>query len=145
MVNTIFKQLLAKTLLLGLMLFFALNLLSQDSSKNKVITGIASWYSDSFEGKRTANGEIFRQNKLTCASNHFPLNTWVRVTDIKNGKSVVLWVNDRMGVSKKSKRIIDLSRKAAKEIHLHKKGLTMVRVEDLGRNYKKEKKKKEIE
>lgn len=114
---------------------------AQTSNNRKTLTGLASWYSDKFEGRRTANGEIFRQKKLTCASNHFPLNTWVRVTDIENGKSVVVWVNDRMGVSKKSKRIIDLSRKAAKKIHLNKKGLTKVKVEDLGRNFKKKKEK----
>lgn len=118
---------------------------AQDNDNEKVyktLTGLASWYSNKFDGRRTANGEIFRQKKLTCASNHFPLNTWLRVTDLDNGKVVIVWMNDRMGVSKKSKRIIDLSRAAAQKIGLNKEGLTRVKVEDLGRKYKKETKTK---
>lgn len=96
----------------------------------KLNTGIASWYSDSFNGKRTASGEIFSQKKLTCASNQYKMGTWLRVTNVKNGKSVVVKVNDRM--SPRMKRIVDLSRAAAKQIGIIGSGLSKVSVEKLG-------------
>ena len=93
-------------------------------------TGIASWYSDNFNGRRTASGEIFSQKRLTCASNQYKIGTWLRVTNVKNGKSVVVKVNDRM--SPRMKRIVDLSRAAAKQIGIIGSGLTKVSVEKLG-------------
>ncbi len=93
-------------------------------------TGIASWYSDNFNGRKTASGEIFSQKKLTCASNQYKMGTWLRVTNVKNGKSVVVKVNDRM--SPRMKRIVDLSRAAAKQIGIIGSGLSKVSVEKLG-------------
>lgn len=62
----------------------------------KAIKGTASYYSQKFEGRKTATGAIFRNAKFTAASNHFKLNTLVRVTNLKNNKSVIVLINDRM-------------------------------------------------
>lgn len=100
-----------------------------DTDKNTVL-GIASFYSINFEGTKTATGEIFRNNKMSAASNHFPLNTWVRVTNLKNNKSIILRVNDRMHPRMKAKgRVVDLSRAAAKKLNFIKSGLLKVKVE----------------
>ena len=60
----------------------------KESSDKKCFEGVASFYSDSFEGKETASGEIFSQKKLTAACNILPLGTYVTVTNLKNGKKV---------------------------------------------------------
>jgi peptidoglycan lytic transglycosylase len=92
----------------------------------KVLYGTASFYSSKFEGRQTANGEIFSQQKMTAACNVLPLGTWVRVTNLKNGRSVVVKINDRLHY--KMKRVVDLSKVAARQIG-HKDGLTRVKVE----------------
>lgn len=94
-------------------------------------TGMASWYHDKFEGRRTATGETFRQQLLTCASNLFPLGTWLRVTNLRTGLSVIVKVNDRM--HPRMKRVVDLTRKAAREIGIEKAGVGKVQVENLGK------------
>ncbi len=92
--------------------------------------GIASFYSPGFDGKKTATGDIFRNSRLSAASNDFDLNTWVRVTNLDNNKSVVLRINDRMHPRMQKKgRVVDLSRLAAKKLDFIKKGLTKVKVE----------------
>lgn len=94
------------------------------------LQGIASFYSSNLDGTKTATGEIFRNKKMTAASNQFPLNTWVRVTNLKNGRSVIVRINDRMHPRMKVKgRVVDLSRSAAQKLGFLKKGLTRVRVE----------------
>lgn len=97
----------------------------------KVIYGIASYYANKFHGRKTANGEIFSQSKLTCACNVLPLGTWVRVTNLRNGRSVVVKTNDRL--HPKVKRVVDLSRAAAEKLGFISRGLTRVKVEVLGR------------
>ena len=92
----------------------------------KVLYGTASFYSNKFEGRQTANGEIFSQQKLTAACNVLPFGTWIKVTNLKNGRSVVVKVNDRLHY--KMKRVVDLSKVAARQIG-HKDGLTRVKVE----------------
>jgi rare lipoprotein A (peptidoglycan hydrolase) len=93
-------------------------------------TGTASYYSAHFDGRKTANGEIFRNNKMTAASNDFDLNTWVRVTNLRNQRSVIVWINDRMHKKMQQKgRVVDLSRAAAKELGFIKAGLVKVTVE----------------
>lgn len=102
------------------------------SSKSKrVLYGQASFYANKFEGKRTANGEIFSQKKLTCACNVLPLGTWIRVTNLRNGRTVVVKTNDRL--HPRMKRIIDLSRAAASKLGYVGAGLTRVKVEVLGK------------
>jgi rare lipoprotein A (peptidoglycan hydrolase) len=94
------------------------------------ITGIASFYSASLDGTKTATGEIFRNKKMTAASNNLKLNTWVRVTNLSNGKTVIVRINDRMHPAMKRKgRVIDLSRAAAKELDFIKKGLAKVKLD----------------
>lgn len=97
----------------------------------KVQYGIASFYHNKFEGRKTANGEIFSQKKLTAACNTLPLNCWVRVTNIRNNRSVILRVTDRM--HHLNKRLIDLSHAAAKTLGYTGHGLTRVKVEYLGK------------
>jgi rare lipoprotein A len=93
--------------------------------------GMASYYANSFVGRKTANGEIFSQEKLTCASNVYPLGTWLKVTNLRNGKSVIVKVNDRM--HPKMNRVVDLSRLAAQELNMIKSGVAQVQVESLGK------------
>lgn len=88
--------------------------------------GLASFYSDWFIGKKTANGEKFSQQKMTCAHNTLPFGTKVRVTDLKNGKSVVVRVNDRL--HRHNPRLVDLSKAAAAKLGLRKKGVIKVSV-----------------
>jgi rare lipoprotein A len=95
----------------------------------QVLTGIASFYSASFEGKQTANGEIFRHSKLTCASNKFPLGTWLKLTNLKNNKTIVVKVNDRM--HPRMKRLVDLTLTGAKKLDFVAAGLTQVKAEVL--------------
>ncbi len=96
------------------------------------IKGIASFYSLNLDGTLTATGEKFRNEKLTAASNNLPLNTWVRVTNQRNGNSVILRINDRMHprMAKKG-RVVDLSFRAARALDFVKAGLTKVTVEVL--------------
>lgn len=92
-------------------------------------TGIASWYGPNFHGKNTANGEVFDQNELTAAHKTLPLPSLVRVTNLENGKSLVVRVNDR-GPFKKS-RIIDVSKRAAELLGFKGQGTAKVRVQVL--------------
>ncbi len=104
------------------------------SSQNKILYGIASFYSPKFEGRQTANGEIFRHSKLTAACNVLPLGTWIQITNVKNGKSIIAKVNDRM--HPKMKRIVDLTLTGAKKLDFVTSGLTKVKVTVLGKHYK---------
>lgn len=125
-----------KQLLLIVLLFTASALLAGDSpevkTKPRVLYGTASYYSNSFHGKKTANGEVFSQQKLTAACNVLPLGTWVKVTNLRNGKSVTVKINDRL--HSKMTRVVDLSRAAADKLNYIKAGLTRVKVEVLGKN-----------
>ena len=99
--------------------------------KEKIQFGTASFYANKFNGRHTANGEIFNQEKLTAASNTLALNTWVRVTNLHNKKKVVVKINDRMHF--RNKRLIDLSHAAAKRLGYTGWGLARVKVEVLGK------------
>ena len=94
----------------------------------KVLYGTASFYANKFEGRQTANGEIFSQKKMAAACNVLPLGTWIKVTNLRNGRSVIVKVNDRLHY--RMKRVVDLSTIAAKQIG-HRDGLTRVKVEVL--------------
>ncbi len=91
--------------------------------------GYASWYGKDFHGKLTANGEIYNMNSLTAAHKTLPLPTMVKVTNLENGRTLVLRVNDR-GPFVKS-RIIDISRRGAQLLGFDKQGVTKVRVQAL--------------
>ena len=92
-------------------------------------TGIGSWYGDEFAGKLTANGEIFDPEKVTAAHKTLPMPSVVRVTNLDNGKSLVVRINDRGPFV--AGRIIDLSRSAARLIGYKDNGLARVRVQVL--------------
>jgi rare lipoprotein A len=93
----------------------------------RVFYGQASFYANKFNGRRTASGEIFNQKKLTCACNVLPLGTWIKVTNLRNKRSVLVKVNDR--IHPKMRRIVDLSRAAAQKLGYVSNGLTRVKVE----------------
>lgn len=88
--------------------------------------GNASWYGPALDGKETASGETFDQSKLTAAHQTLPLGTKAVVTNLENGKSVEVTINDRGPYAKGRK--IDLSRAAAQRIGMTKKGVTRVRI-----------------
>ncbi|MEE8499671.1 MAG: septal ring lytic transglycosylase RlpA family protein, partial [Kiloniellales bacterium] len=90
-------------------------------------TGIASWYGPGFHGNATANGESFDQNALTAAHRTLPMPSMVRVTNLDNGRSIKVRINDRGPF--KNGRIIDLSRRAADLLGFHRQGTAKVRVE----------------
>lgn len=94
-----------------------------------VTEGKASFYADQFHGRKTANGETFNMRNLTAAHPSLPFGTWVRVTNLRNGKDVIVRINDRGPFVKG--RIIDLSIGAAKEIGLIKSGTARVKLEAL--------------
>ena len=88
--------------------------------------GIASYYGKKFHKKRTANGEVFNMYKVSAAHKSYPLGTKVRVTNLENGKSIKLVINDRGPFVKG--RIIDLSYKAARKLDFVNQGTTKVRI-----------------
>lgn len=94
-----------------------------------VETGIASWYGPGFHGEKTANGEKFDTNELTAAHRTLQMPSLVRVTNLENGRSIVVRVNDRGPFSKA--RIIDVSSKAADLLGFKGRGTAKVRVETL--------------
>ncbi len=100
----------------------------EDDDYEKV--GIASWYGRDFHGKRTANGEIYDMNRLSAAHTTLPMPSMVEVKNLKNGRKIVVRVNDRGPFA--DDRLIDLSREAARRLGFEKDGLTKVRVKFLG-------------
>jgi rare lipoprotein A len=92
--------------------------------------GVASWYGKDFHGKPTSSGEIYDMYQLTCAHKTLPLGTTVMVTNMENGRSLELKVNDRGPFVKE--RIIDLSYAAAKILGVWEKGTSLVKVEVIG-------------
>ena len=92
-------------------------------------TGIASWYGPGFHGRSTANGESYDQNALTAAHRTLPMPSVVRVTNLENGRSIVLTVNDRGPFARG--RIIDVSRRAAQLLAFERNGTAKVKVEIL--------------
>lgn len=99
------------------------------TKSTRTLYGQASYYSSKFEGRKTATGEIFRHSKMTAACNILPLGTWIRITNLKNGRSIVVKTNDRL--HKKTRRLVDLTKTAAQKLGFVKAGLTRVKVEVL--------------
>lgn len=89
-------------------------------------TGIASYYADKFEGRKTASGEIYRHDKLSAAHRTLPFGTRLRVTNLANEKSVEVIVNDRGPFTKG--RIVDVSKLAAEKLDFINQGLTKVEI-----------------
>jgi rare lipoprotein A len=100
--------------------------LAGPAALGQVSVGIASWYGPGFHGRRTASGERYNQETFTAAHGSLPFGTRVRVTLLATNRSVVVRINDRLP---RRDRIIDLSRAAARAIHLLDRGVGKVRVE----------------
>lgn len=92
--------------------------------------GVASWYGDDFHGRRTANGEIYDMHAFSAAHRTLPLPSYVRVTNVANGRSVIVRVNDRGPFH--SNRVIDMSRRASEILAFHGHGVARVRVTYVG-------------
>lgn len=115
-------------LLLGLLLLQGCASAQTSSFPGQKIAleGTASYYGDKFHGRRTASGELHHQGEMTAAHRTLPFGTRVKVTNLKNKRSVVVTVNDR-GPHKPG-RIIDVSQAAARELGFMRQGLTRVRL-----------------
>ncbi len=92
-------------------------------------TGIASWYGGDFHGQRTSNGEVFDSNELTAAHPTLPMPSLARVTNLENGRSIVVRINDRGPFS--NERLTDVSRRVAQLLGFEKKGTAKVRLQVL--------------
>jgi rare lipoprotein A len=102
------------------------------NKKISIQYGTASYYSNKFQGRPTSSGEAYDKNKMTCAHNSLPLGTWIKVTNLRNKKSVIVRVTDRL--HHKNKRVVDLSGIAASKLGYVKRGLARVKVEVLKKN-----------
>jgi rare lipoprotein A len=100
-----------------------------DSVSGDDQTGVASWYGEHWQGRTTASGKPFDERKLTAAHRTLPLNTRVRVTNLKTGQSVEVTITDRGPYA--GGRVIDLSKAAAKKLGMLKEGLVPVRIENV--------------
>jgi rare lipoprotein A len=89
--------------------------------------GVANFYSDKFQGKKMASGEVYDKDKLTASHKKLPYGTKVKVTNLENQKSVVVTINDRMAASNPA--VIDVTRRAAEELGFVKSGKTKVKLE----------------
>jgi rare lipoprotein A len=92
--------------------------------------GQASWYGDQHQGKTTASGAKFDMNQMTAAHRSLPLGSNVRVTNLDNGRSVEVLINDRGPYV--GSRVIDLSREAARRLQMEREGIAPVRIEQIG-------------
>lgn len=124
---TLIATALVATILLGAAQAHAGSLKEQSGS---IQAGMASYYHDRFHGRRTASGSRYDKHDFSAAHKTLPLGTQVRVTDARSGKSVVVRINDRGPYARG--RVIDLSRAAAREIGLTRKGVAKVKLEVLG-------------
>lgn len=100
-----------------------------DSSYGYDERGTASWYGEQFHGRPTSSGEPFDMNRLSAAHRTLPLPSWVRVTNLTNGRSLLLRVNDRGPFADTDRRIIDVSYAAAVQLGMVETGTASVRVQ----------------
>ena len=99
-------------------------------------SGVASYYADKFNGRRTANGERFDNSEMTAAHRTLPFGTLIEVTNMRNGKTVVVRVNDRGPYT--HARVLDLSKNAARQLGMHNSGIAHVKVAVLDKNKRAE-------
>lgn len=111
---------------INILLLLALTGMLSSCAKVVIQQGNASYYANKFVGRRTASGQIFRQHRRTAASKTIPFGTKVKVTNLENGRSVKVRINDRGPYVQG--RIIDLTRKAARKIGLLQQGVAPVRL-----------------
>jgi rare lipoprotein A len=91
--------------------------------------GMASYYAIKFHGRKTASGETYNSENYTAACNIFPLHTWIKVTNLKNDKTIIVRINDRL--HSRNKRVIDISESGAKILGYTSQGITKVKIEAL--------------
>jgi len=103
---------------------------SEIVSDIKSYFGTASFYADKFAGRKTANGDNYDPAKYTAACNVLPLGTWIKVTNLRNNKSIIVRINDRLHAN--MNRLVDLSKVAANQLGYVQRGLAKVKVEVLG-------------
>lgn len=102
-------------------------LFSQDSaSKENTVNGLASYYAEKFNGRKTSSGEKFSNDSLTAAHKKFKFGTYVLVRNLKNDSTIIVKINDRLPQS--SKRSIDLTSRAAKHLNFMRAGLAKVEI-----------------
>lgn len=99
-------------------------------------SGVASYYADKFNGRRTANGERFDNKEMTAAHRSLPFGTLIEVTNMRNGKKVVVRVNDRGPYT--HARVLDLSKNAARQLGMHNTGVAQVKVAVLDKSKRNE-------
>ena len=104
----------------------------KDTPRSHYQSGMASYYADKFNGRRTANGERFDNTAMTAAHPSLPFGTLIEVTNMRNGKKVVVRVNDRGPYT--HARVLDLSRNAARQLGMHNTGTAKVKVAVLDKN-----------
>lgn len=104
----------------------------QNTPRQHYQSGVASYYSDKFNGRRTANGERFDNGAMTAAHRSLPFGTLIEVTNVRNGKKVVVRVNDRGPYT--HARVLDLSKNAARQLGMHHSGVAQVKVAVLDKN-----------
>ena len=119
------KMILSVALFIGF--FTAVNAQDTKCPVDAIKKGIASFYHKKFEGRRTATGEVFANKAYTAASNHIRLNTFVKVTNLSNGRAVYVKINDRM--SPGNRRMLDLTEAAADKLGYRSAGTTQVKME----------------
>jgi hypothetical protein len=110
-----------------LLIALFLPVMGMAQKRDSVMYGVASYYHSKFNGRRTSNGEIFRNDSLTAAHKYLPFGTRVRVTNLNNDSSVIVRINDRLPQS--STRSIDLSQAAARKLDMMKAGIVKARIE----------------
>lgn len=113
----------------SLALYGAVAFITLNSCAALAGTGHAVHYHDKYQGRKTANGEVFDQNKLTAAHNQLPYGSKVKVTNLANNQSVIVKINDRM--AQHNKNIIDVTKHAAKKLGFFGKGRAQVSLEQL--------------
>ena len=104
----------------------------KNTPRKHLQSGVASYYADKFNGHRTANGERFDNTAMTAAHPSLPFGTLIEVTNMRNGKKVVVRVNDRGPYT--HARVLDLSRNAARQLGMHNTGTAKVKVAVLDKN-----------
>ena len=104
----------------------------KNTPRKHLQSGVASYYADKFNGRRTANGERFDNTAMTAAHPSLPFGTLIEVTNMRNGKKVVVRVNDRGPYT--HARVLDLSRNAARQLGMHNTGTAKVKVAVLDKN-----------
>jgi rare lipoprotein A len=121
-----------KNIILLILFMGGASVMAQQKTKSPS-TGIASYYAQKFHGRKTASGEIFDNTAMTAAHNTLPLGTFIKVTNIRNNRWVVVKVTDRLHAA--NRRVVDLTQAAAKKLGFIHWGLTRVRVEVVSREF----------